>query len=271
MNFKEVYKDAAREIVQPNIDAHSVLDEVRRRRVRKRQMIQKAATVASMLLVIGIGGITTTKAAGYLGSVIRVGEHGFVSGDVYTMTDTVPGFEENDDDSAMSTVAEAKIMPEEGIPDAPVHMNIEDVPMQQFDSVEAFLAECQEIVIALPDLEVSEDGFESVQVVGESVFVRYQVSEEKSVDIHRHDYSDSQGHTASVAFPGEICNERSYTTEQGFVYTLIDEVRLSEEEPMRIHGAISVECYEVYVNFYGFAEAEVTSILEGIDLGIYCE
>lgn len=153
----------------------------------------------------------------------------------------------------------------------PAIMEIEDITELKFDSVDAFLTECPDIVIALPKLELSEDGFESVHVMGDGVWARIQVSEEQSVDVHRYDYSNSQGHTSSISFPGEICNERNYTTEQGFIYTLIDEVRTSEDEPMRIHSAISVGNYEIYINFYGFEEKEALEVLESVDLGIYCK
>lgn len=271
-NFKEAYKDAVKDIAQPNIDAQSVLDEVRRRKVRKRQSIQKCATVASMMLLVCVGGLTTVKAADYLGSIIRVGDRGFVSGDIYTMTDTVPASGEAGAtaDGGDAQVAVAKVMPAEAMAEEPVVMEMEDIPEARFESVDAFRKECTDVVIALPDVELTESGFESVNVVGDSVFVRFQVSEEKSVDVHRHDYSDSQGHVASISFPGEICNERSYTTGQGFTYTLIDEVQTSEEEPMRIHSAISVESYEIYMNFYGYEEEEVLELLESVDMEIYC-
>ena len=270
MNFRDAYQNAARHIVQPNIDESSVMNEARRRKAQKRQMMQKAANFASIFVIVAIGGFSTVKAAGYLGNIIRVGEKGFVSGDVYTMSDVVPGFEEN---TAVYAEEEVMVEPaptENGLPE-PVNMMIEDVEEQSYNSVEEFVNACPDVVIACPKLEVSENGFEFVQVVGESVFVRYQVEEEKSLDIHRHDYSDSLGHAAAISFSGEICNERNYTTAQGFVYMLIDEVRSSEEEPLRMHAAITVEGYEVYVNFYGFEESEALAVLESIDLGIYCK
>lgn len=283
MNFKEAYKDAAEHIVQPNIDARSVLDEARRRKARKRQVIQKGATLASIILVLGVGGISTARAAGYLGSIIRVDEDGFVSGDVYTMADTYPEAETGeitdtypeaatgqlaDCEEAVYAAQNDSVMPVE---EEPACMVIEDIVEQSFDSVERFMEECPEIIIALPHVEISEAGFEEVHVVGESVFVRYQFDENKSLDIQRYDYSESLGHSASIVFPGEICNERIYTDARGFNYTLIDEERLSEEKPMRIHGAVSVECYEIYLNFYGFEEAEVFAVLESMDLSVYCE
>lgn len=269
-DFREVYKDAAGEIKQPAIDAHSVFDEVRRRRVRRRRILQKGATVASVVLFAAIGGFTTATAAGYFGSLIRVGEHGFVSGDVYTMTDTLPGMEEGEQvRTAWSGDMDAPSETEEAAAEV---IEMEPLTEQQFDSVEAFRKECPEAVIALPQIVGVGDGKvdEAVYVLGDSIYVRYQVSEEQSIDLQRYDYHGSEGHAASVSFSGEICNERCYTTGQSFTYTLIDEKRGTDDEALQIHAAVSVGSYEVYVNFYGYEEEEAVRILESMDLSVYC-
>ncbi len=267
-DFRKIYKDAAGEIKQPHIDAHSVFDEVRRRRVRRRRMLQKGATIASLVLLLGIGGVTTATAAEYFGSMIRVGDHGFVSGDAYTMTDTLPDIEEQvqkEEPETADALPETAKMSEEGIV-------MESFTEQQFDSVEAFRKKCPEAVIALP--QITEDGngkaAEAVYVMGDSIYVRYQVSQEQSIDLQRYDYHGSMSHAASVSFCGEICNERCYTTGQSFTYTLIDEKRRSDDEALRIHAAVSVGSYEVYVNFYGYEEEEAVQILESMDLSVYC-
>lgn len=269
-DFRKVYKDAAGEIKQPGIDAHSVFDEVRRRKVRRRRMLQEGATIASAVLLIGIGGFTTATAAGYLGSMIRVGEHGFVSGDVYTMTDTFPGTEEGKQVQAAGSRSEDALLEAENAAAEVVEM--EPLEEQQFDSVETFRRECPEAVVALPQITTTGDekDTEMVCVMGDSIYVHYQVSEEQSIDLQRYDYHGSMGHAASISFCGEICNERCYTTEQNFTYTLIDEKRRTDDEALRIHAAVSVGSYEVYVNFYGYEEEAAVRILESMDLSVYC-
>lgn len=267
-DFRKVYKAAADEIVQPHMDAHSVFDEARRRRVRKKRMLQKGATIASVVVLIGVGGFTTAKAAGYLGSIIRVGEHGFVSGDIFTMTETFPGTGEDGEQDAQPAMLDS--MEESEACTAEV-MEIEEFSEQQFDSVEAFQAACPEAVIALPRLTENEESSEMVCVIGDSIYVQYFISEDQSVNIQRYDYGEYEGHAASISFCSEVCNQRSYTTKQGFTYTLIDEVAQADDEEQRIHAAVSVESYEVYVNFYGYEEEEAVRILESMDLSVYCK
>ncbi len=261
-DFGKAYKDAAAEIGRPSIDAQSVLDEARRRRVKRRMLCRKGATFASVILIIFVGGFTSAKAAGYLGSVIRVNERGFVSGDPDTMTSDAGVRVEQE--GVMPFSAGETQQSADDISEAPVYEEIEEF---EFDSVEVFRQAYPEMIVALPEISAED---EAVYVCGDSVYIRYQVGEGQFVDIQIFDYHGSSGHSASVSFGEEICNERTYTTKQGFSYTLIDGVKESESDPLRIHGAISVEYYEVFINFYGYEEEEAEQILESIDLSPYC-
>lgn len=261
-DFGKAYKDAAAEIGRPSIDAQSVLDEARRRRVKRRMLCRKGATFASVILIVFAGGFTSAKAAGYLGSIIRVNERGFVSGDADTMTRDAGVRVEQEE--VMPFSAGETQQSADDISEAQVYEEIEEF---EFDSVEGFRQAYPEMIVALPEISAED---ESVYVCGDSVYIRYQVAEGQFVDIQRFDYHGSSGHSASVSFGEEICNERTYTTKQGFSYTLIDGVKESESDPLRIHGAISVEYYEVFINFYGYEEEEAEQILESIDLSPYC-
>lgn len=254
-DFRDAYKDAAEEIRQPDMDAHSVLNKARRRRARFRYVGQKSVTIASLMLLVCAGGFTTVRAADYFGSIIRVSDRGFVSGDVYTMTGSAGGSEEMENAGI------------ETMQDAVEIVEIDELEEKRFDSVEAFRQECPEQVIALPELDAQE---EEVYVFGDTIYVRYRISESQFIDIQRFDYHGSQGHSAAVSFGEEICNERTYTTAQGFTYTLIDGVMDPEDGEQRIHGAISVDYYEVFINFCGYEENAAEQVLEGMDLSLYC-
>lgn len=263
-DFGKAYKDAAAEIGRPSIDAQSVMDEARRRRVKRRMIGQKGATLASLIFIICAGGFTSVKAAGYLGSVIRVSERGFVTGDLHTMTNDIGAGTSGEVAEAMPALARESEQTEDIISEEPEYEEIEEF---EFDSVETFRQAYPDVILALPEISAEN---ESVYVCGDGIYVRYQVLEEQFVDIQRFDYHGSSGHSSSVSFGEEICNERTFTTKQGFTYTLIDGVKESESDPLRIHGAISVEYYEIFINFYGYEEKEAEQILESIDLSLYC-
>lgn len=264
-DFRDAYRDAAEEIRQPDIDAHSVLNKARRRKAKLRYLGQKAVTIVSLMLLVCVGGFTTVRAADYLGSIIRVSDQGFVSGDIYTMTGSAGG--------AANEVGEpdgGDWLSEEGQEETQEVIEViemDEVTEQHFDSVEAFRRECPEQIIALPEIQALE---EEVYVVGDMIYVRYQVSENRSIDLQCFDYNGSEGHSSAISFGEEICNERRYTTSQGFTYTLIDGAQDPEDATQRIHGAVSVECYEIFISFYGYEEDEAEQVLEEIDLGLYC-
>lgn len=266
-DFRDAYKDAAEEIIQPDIDAHSVLNKARRRRAKLRYAGQKSVTIVTLMLLVCVGGFTTVHAANYLGSIIRVSDRGFVSGDIYTMTGSGNGAEnkaKRDGSEEGEGIYEDE--PAE-LSDAVEIVELDEMMNLQFDSVEDFQRECPDRIIALPALEAQE---EEVHVVGDMIYVRYRISENQCIDLQCFDYHGTQGHSAAVSFGEEICNERSYTTSQGFTYTLIDGVIDPEDGEQRIHGAVSVEYYEIFINFYGFEEDEAQQVLEGIDLSLYC-
>ena len=144
-DFGKAYKDAAAEIGRPSIDAQSVLDEARRRRVKRRMLCRKGATFASVILIIFVGGFTSAKAAGYLGSVIRVNERGFVSGDPDTMTSDAGVRVEQE--GVMPFSAGETQQSADDISEAPVYEEIEEF---EFDSVEVFRQAYPEMIVALP-------------------------------------------------------------------------------------------------------------------------
>ena len=121
----------------------------------------------------------------------------------------------------------------------------------------------------MPDLSLlgGEITYQQYSVFGMWVFARIHAGE-KLFMMHQTDYRDTNGHAAAVSYSGAVCNERKYSTGQGYIYTVIDSVEEEEEMP-RIHAAISVNDYELIVDFIGYTEDEAYQILEHMDLGIY--
>ena len=98
--------------------------------------------------------------------------------------------------------------------------------------------------------------------------VRYDL-DGKVLWMERTDYADTQGHASSKVFPGGVCNERSYTTSQGYTYTLVDSVKGEGEEELQIHAAITVGSYEAFIDFLGYTETDAKRIMDSIDLSEY--
>lgn len=273
-SFREAYKKAADSIAQPHIDALSVLDVRRRKKATKRRRIQYGMTVASVVIMIGIGGFTTAKAAGYLGGIIRVSEHGFVSGDVDTMTQSQVIDEVVVSHSDEAASEERAYNSEVAMCDVEeMLMSTEEILEQHFTSREAFEAAELGLRMSFPDeklLEAGEEIATEINVFGDMIFVRMTAEEGRFVDLQRYDYGEKTTYASSTVYPGEICNERTFTTEQGFMYTLIDIVPNEEEGLLSIRAAITIDGYELYVGFYGYEEEQAERILDSIDLTVYC-
>ena len=145
---------------------------------------------------------------------------------------------------------------------------IQEVSVNNYASLAEF-EENEDIIFPQPLLNM-EDGVEvtSVTVCGDWAMARYD-ADGKVIWVERTDYAGTSGHASSKVFPGGICNERQYTTAQGYTYTLVDSVKENEDEQLQIHGAVTVGTYEAYVDFIGYTEEEAVRIIESIDLSEY--
>ncbi len=145
---------------------------------------------------------------------------------------------------------------------------VEELPVKNYSSWEECM-EFEDFIFPQPSISIGMDVESTdIMVCGEWAMVRYEV-DGKVLWLERTDYANTQGHAASKIFPGGICNERSYTTPQGYTYTLIDSARESEDELLQIHAAVTVGHYEAFIDFMGYTEEEAKEIIDSIDLSEY--
>lgn len=172
-DFREAYQKTMQDIPTYSIDADSVLNEARHRKVvarRRRQTMMSSVLTLCLVCLFAAG---TTKAAGLFGNVIKATDRGFVTGDTETMemalaeeaaetalaegTGKARSMEEAPAEKVRSqeAPAEAEAVSEEPGSDAmgenePEVMFVEDT-IREYDSVAAFRAAEDTAVIALPE------------------------------------------------------------------------------------------------------------------------
>ncbi len=145
---------------------------------------------------------------------------------------------------------------------------ITEMEVKNYISFEEF-EKNEDIVFPQPLISTGTGGEDvNVTVCGDWAMARYDI-DGKVIWVERTDYAKTTGHASSKVFPGGVCNERQYTTAQGYVYTLVDSVKETEEEQLQIHGAVTVGTYEAYIDFMGYTEEEAIQIIESIDLSEY--
>ncbi len=292
-DFKECYQSAVNDMLgekEFHIDASQCMDVRGHNRFRARRLKRTAASAFSAACVIFLCGFGTVKAAEYIENVIRVNQWGFESADAVTMArneaedtqthiiseelgidpetaeaGTLDSVEEDMESKMAQLAEEGERVSEKG---AIEELEIEDIPVKNYNSLEEF-EENEDIIFPQPSIILS-GGAETVDITicGNWAMARYDM-EGKVVWVERTDYADTQGHASSKVFPGGVCNERAYTTAQGYTYTLVDSVRENDEEALQIHGAVTVGTYETYIDFMGYTEEEAKKMIESIDLSEY--
>lgn len=292
-DFKECYQSAVNDMLgekEFHIDASQCMDVRGHNRFRARRLKRTAASAFSAACVIFLCGFGTVKAAEYIENVIRVNQWGFESADAVTMArneaedtqthiiseelgidsetaeaGTLDSVEEDMESKMAQLAEEGERVSEKG---AIEELGIEDIPVKNYNSLEEF-EENEDIIFPQPSIILS-GGAETVDITicGNWAMARYDM-EGKVVWVERTDYADTQGHASSKVFPGGVCNERAYTTAQGYTYTLVDSVRENDEEALQIHGAVTVGTYETYIDFMGYTEEEAKKMIESIDLSEY--
>lgn len=272
-DFKTTYRDAMSGVETVHIDIASVLDEGRRKRLRAHRNRQKFMTVTAVGLVFCLCTLGSVQAADYIKTVIKVNEYGFQSADMVTMART-EGKEEAAEDTVMSggiskEEEEAFAELEKMEPDELVIEAMEDT-LKEYASVEEF-REKESAVMVLPDMEKLgyQVDSEKIWVSGTFISVLFSCGD-RQIFFDRVDYSNAKrGHASSTVYTGGVCDERSFTTKQGYEYILVDSVKEEKDEAPEIHAAISVGYYELYADFTGYEEDEVMQILESMDLSAY--
>lgn len=304
-DFKDCYQSAVKDMnmlgmKKFHMDASSCIDERRHNRWVIRRMRSTAVTAFSAACVIFLCGFGTVKAAEYIENVIKVNEWGFESADTATMARTEAGnpsayivSEEvelvQDEEKAEAEdmhiyreedVETESILETEGAAsDSALSVGIEGketvksssqnvMPVKYYPSLVEF-EKNEDIIFPQPSININaEVESANVTVCGEWAMVRYDM-DGKVIWVERTDYANTQGHASSKVFPGGVCNERQYTTAQGYTYTLVDSIMEKEGEQLQIHGAVTVGTYEAYIDFMGYTEEEAKEIIESIDLSLY--
>lgn len=291
-NFKEAYKKAADSIRIPDITAEAVMKEEHRKKIaafRRRRQFTAVASAACIFLLCTAG---VAAAAGYARSIITVDENGFKTADIRTAAERGTGAAEAAYDTALmaegteQTITEseadnAALVAEEA--EKTIAESVEDmaqlsvqeeavieeetVEQEEYTSLQAFEA-AEDKPVALPkEAGSGKTVAESYTVCGDMLFVRIE-TEKGIIMMDQMYYGETNGHASSTVYPGGVCNERSYTTGQGFTYKVIDSVH-TEGRPADIHAAVSVGDYELIVNFIGYMEEEAFAVLEELDLTVY--
>lgn len=270
--FRDTYQHAVADIKTVHIDVDSVLDEGRRKRLKKRRAGQKAVTFLAVLCILAVGSFGSVQAAEYVKSIIRVNESGFSSADPLTAslneemaigggTAAFYGIDEEALEETLTLADDEMVI--EQYQEAEV---VEADPTIEYDSVAEF-QKAENAVFALPDMALLGEEIDSQHVWVSGMFISIRLeSGEKSVFFDRMDYTGSEGHASSTVYSGGVCNERTFKTGQGYEYILVDS---SGKETVNIYTAITVGNYELYADFYGYEEREVKQILESIDLTVY--
>lgn len=277
-NFKEAYREAVDNLELPDITAEQIRTEGYRKKMvtyRRQRRFVAAASAACVFLLCTAG---VAAAAGYAKSVIRTDAYGFQTADRETalMHDAAGKTEGRGlvtadllPDGGFEEVAEQKRGTEEAYSGA--CENMEEIQGVRYSSYEAF-REAETMPAALPDDSLLESEISSQEyfTLGDDfLLVRIETPGHLFM-LDQSYYGNSEGHASTTVYPEGVCNERSYTTVQGFTYTVIDSV-CEEGETAGIHAAVSVGDYELIVDFSGYTEEEAYRILDDMDLTVYLE
>ncbi len=275
--FRDCYQSAVKDMgmlgmKEFHMDASQCMDEGRHNRRMVRRMRRSAATVFSAACVVFLCGFGTVKAAEYFDNIIKVKEWGFESADAATMArneaeDSQAYVISEEVGAAMESGISEETAGEEMVQSFTEEAEVEEMPVKNYSSFEEFREENEDIIFPQPSISAEAEEM-SATICGDWAMVRYDM-DGKVVWVERTDYADTQGHASSKVFPGGVCNERQYTTAQGYTYTLVDSVKESEDDPLQIHGAVSVGTYEAYIDFMGYTEEEAKGMIESIDLSLY--
>ena len=285
-DFRNCYQSAVKDMgilgmKDFHMDASQCMDKGRHNRRMIRRMRRSAATVFSAACVVFLCGFGTVKAAEYFENVIQVKEWGFESADAATMarneaedaqayivSEEVGSPVQNGGSkgAADGRVREAVPEEKEAVQSLAEEVEVEEMPVKNYSSFEEFQKN-EDIIFPQPSISTEAEEMR-VTVCGEWAMIRYDM-DGKVIWVERTDYADTQGHASSKVFPGGVCNERHYTTAQGYTYTLVDSVKEDEDDQLQIHGAVSVGTYEAYIDFVGYTEEEAKEIIESIDLSLY--
>lgn len=278
-NFRKEYREAGRRLDVPEITAMSVMDEERRRRQRRMWRRRRFAAEAATVCVLALCTAGTVTAVNYTRSVIRVTDNGFAIVDDVTAQRSGGAGEGSEDEYG------GAIIPEQNNEDAGGQDGLalceEDEAVElyageeceetssEYNSLEQLREGEKNLILPVPDLGLLGEEITDQQYVVMDMWVMARIrAGDKMFLMSQTDYGNAQGHASAVTYGEDVCNERKYGTRQGCTYTVIDSVSEEGELP-RIHAAISVNEYELIVDFIGYTEEEAYQVLENMDLSVY--
>lgn len=307
-DFQKIYQESIEGLPGFSLDASTVLDEVRhRKRVvkRRRQMFSSALVTCSLLLVCGIGSITTADyfrnrsmtdtqsrlAAGAEAGVTGIengAETGIESGteagirEEAALLEAPVGGAENQEAAAAAPMSgefmeEGSGQEEAGLQEKEEALLLEDTAEEDirwYDTIEEFRSR-ESAALALPVIPQGEIEKLVIYVTAgtadrEEVSFYQKMQDGKAVQIQTVRYEDSQSRDPAREYGAEAVKEREYTTQAGYTYRLVDtagEIALNRG----VHAAISVDHFEMYADFWGYTQEQVQNMLESMDLSVYCD
>lgn len=307
-DFQKIYQESIEGLPGFSLDASTVLDEVRhRKRVvkRRRQMFSSALVTCSLLLVCGIGSITTADyfrnrsmtdtqsrlAAGAEAGVTGIengAETGIESGteagirEEAALLEAPVGGAENQAAAAAAPMSgefmeEGSGQDEAGLQEKEEALLLEETAEEDirwYDTIEEFRSR-ESAALALPVIPQGEIEKLVIYVTAgtadrEEVSFYQKMQDGKAVQIQTVRYEDSQSRDPAREYGAEAVNEREYTTQAGYTYRLVDtagEIALNRG----VHAAISVDHFEMYADFWGYTQEQVQNMLESMDLSVYCD
>lgn len=273
-SFRKAYKEAVDGIRIPVPDAEAIEKSNYEKKVvkyRKQKRTMAIATAACAFVLCSVG---AAAAAGYAKSVIRTDAYGFRTADTRTAFLNEELEEELSDAGQAGVNQEKKREDVSEDTDAIVKLEtcevqVEEMSQKEYESLEAFRRE-ESIPLAMPKKELLGGAVLSERYLvtgGNFLLVRVDTGAGYFM-ISQACYAGTSGHSSSTVYPEGVCNERIYTTRQGYAYTMIDSVE-EEGMPFRMHAAVSLGDYELIIDFSGYTEEEAQEILEGMDLTVY--
>lgn len=278
-NFRKVYREAGKRLHVPKITAMSVMDEERRRRqksVWRRRRFAAAAGTACILAVCMAG---TATAVNYTRSIIRVTDSGFSIVDDVTAQRSGGAGEGSEEEYGGVIIPEQNSEEIARQSDVGVLGEGEEFALcdaeeceeesAEYTSLEQLWEGEEDLMLPVPDLDLLGEEITCQQYIVMNMWtmVRIQAGE-KMFMMSQTDYRNTQGHASAVTYGEDVCNERKYSTRQGYTYTVIDSVQEEGKLP-EIHAAISVNEFELIVDFTGYTQDEAYQILENMDLSVY--
>lgn len=255
--FRETYRSALDELPGISLDAQTVQDELRHRRMQKRMrknLVARGSMAATVFILCGAG---TVAAKNYVESVIRVSENG------YTITK-----QQNLESSASFSKIGGVFTGEDVIPEDDVILL--EPETAEYDSFDKFLAEGN-VTVAPLDKVLQDRDFtcESILVIDGGRELHVNLSgEENSFSLFQLDYRGVESYSVAASYVGKSDNERNITNNQGLNYVVFDTLNEAGQTES-VHAVISVNGREISITFRGFEKREIDEILKTLDLTIY--